>query len=188
MVVLCTPRLVSSQGSAPVAVPPTVYDGRSTVQWLEVARSNTLRNSHTKEHKTHTKTHAPKESRNGAPIVQPHASRGGERRYSPHDSPLTLAYTLSTPLVEFTLLCVHGGPSRWQCDKEYEATLAEEDSVQKQVATKLEALLENGLVLKDDRGELDFKALLFRKMLDGRLGSDWNASDEKRFQHLFQSN
>ena len=60
--------------------------------------------------------------------------------------------------------------------------------MQKQVATKLEALLENGLVLKDDRGELDFKALLFRKMLDGRLGSDWNASDEKRFQHLFQSN
>ena len=56
------------------------------------------------------------------------------------------------------------------------------------MATKLEALLENGLVLKDDRGELDFKALLFRKMLDGRLGSDWNASDEKRFQHLFQSN
>ena len=33
-----------------------------------------------------------------------HASRGGERRYSPRDPPLTLAYTVSTILVESTLL------------------------------------------------------------------------------------
>ena len=31
----------------------------------------------------------------------------------------------------------------------------------------------------------EFKALLFRKMLDGRLGSKWGKEDEKRFQTLF---
>jgi hypothetical protein len=33
--------------------------------------------------------------------------------------------------------------------------------------------------------ENEFKALLFRKMLDGRLGSKWDDVDERRFAELF---
>ena len=55
-----------------------------------------------------------------------------------------------------------------------------------QVAAKLEALMEVGLTFGGSpAAENEFKALLFRKMLDGRLGSKWDDVDERRFAELF---
>ena len=66
--------------------------------------------------------------------------------------------------------------------------LADEQSVQQAVVTKLATLIEAGLAFEDDRTELEFKGLLFRKILDGKLGERvLEADDEKRFNALMRS-
>ena len=67
--------------------------------------------THDTQKHTH-KPHYPKESRNGAPRVLPHASEEGERRYSPHYLPRALAHALSTPLVGLVSLLLVGLASR----------------------------------------------------------------------------
>jgi hypothetical protein len=66
-----------------------------------------------------------------------------------------------------------------------EQASAQEQAVQLQVAEKLESLLGDGLTFSDETDENEFKSLLFRKILDGRLGSVWDPTDEQRFQQLF---
>ena len=66
--------------------------------------------------------------------------------------------------------------------------LADEQSVQQAVVHKLATLIEAGLAFEDDRTELEFKGLLFRKILDGKLGERvLEADDEKRFNALMRS-
>eukprot|EP01043_Picozoa_sp_COSAG02_P041764 COSAG02_NODE_3491_length_6659_cov_14.231555_2_plen_1453_part_00 len=65
------------------------------------------------------------------------------------------------------------------------AAARKEMKVQQTVAEKLESLVQSGLVFTSERTENEFKTLLFRKILDGSLGTKWNNSDEARFRELF---
>lgn len=60
-----------------------------------------------------------------------------------------------------------------------------EMQVQQTVAQKLQSLVRSGLVFTSERTENEFKALLFRKILDGSLGTKWSKEDEARFRELF---
>lgn len=60
-----------------------------------------------------------------------------------------------------------------------------EMEVQQIVAEKLKSLVQSGLVFTSERTENEFKSLLFRKILDGSLGTRWNKLDEARFRELF---
>ena len=60
-----------------------------------------------------------------------------------------------------------------------------EMEVQQTVATKFQSLTQSGLVFTSERAENEFKSLLFRKLLDGALGTRWGKDDEARFRALF---
>ena len=68
------------------------------------------------------------------------------------------------------------------CAAALAAAAALEQSVQAEVEAKLSELTAAGLDLGGAAEELSFKSMLFRKMLDGRLGSSWSVADEQAFQ------
>ena len=59
-----------------------------------------------------------------------------------------------------------------------------EMEIQKRVQNKLNQLVETGWSVDTLGQELEFKSLLFRKMLDGKLGCQWTQANEENFKQL----